>query len=164
MNIEEVRLFSYQEEYREKMISLWERSVRATHHFVAEADIKYFRELVDEIDFSLFSVYCLVNGAQVLGFIGLSGRSIEMLFLDPNYIGLGFGKKLIQFAFDVFQADNVEVNEQNTHAVQFYSNFGFSIYERLELDSNGKPYPVLKMRRTENVALVCNHCNGQIQI
>jgi putative acetyltransferase len=148
MNIEEVKLFSYQEEYREQMISLWERSVRATHHFVIEPDIRYFKELVNEINFNLFSVYCLVYQQQkVLGFIGLSDTSIEMLFLDPNYIGLGLGKKLMQFALDVFGADNVEVNEQNIRAVQFYRSFGFAAYERLELDSNGKPYPVLKMRR-----------------
>jgi putative acetyltransferase len=148
VDLQTAMLCSYRNEFREQMVSLWERSVRATHDFVTEPDIRYFKELVNEINFNSFSVYCLVTQEQkVIGFIGLFGKSIETLFLDPDYIGLGFGKKLMEFAVEKLGANEVEVNEQNTRAVQFYGSFSFVVYDRLETDSNGKPYPVLKMRR-----------------
>ena len=150
MNLELVELQPYQKEFREQMISLWERSVKATHHFVTESGLQELKKLVDEIDFDSFSVYCPVAEGKVLGFIGLSGISIEMLFLDPDFIGRGLGKKMMIFAIEEMGANEVEVNEQNTYAVQFYKNFGFVAYHRSETDSNGKPYPVLKMRRAKH--------------
>jgi putative acetyltransferase len=59
----------YNEKYKDQMISVWESSVRATHHFVKPDDIDYFKQLVKGIDFSTFSVHCLISDNQVLGFI-----------------------------------------------------------------------------------------------
>ena len=98
------------------------------------------------MDFNIFAVYCLINEDGAKGFIGIADHVIEMLFLDPVYIGKGFGKQLMQFALDKLNADKVDVNEQNTHAVSFYSKFGFITYDRTEKDTEGKPYPILKMK------------------
>lgn len=136
----------YEDRYRDQMISLWERSVRATHDFLEPGDIDYYKQLVNEIDFYAFDVYCLVAGEKVLGFMGISGDKIEALFLDPDHIGKGLGKKLMYFALDELMANKVDVNEQNTHAVEFYSQFGFRSYARTEKDDAGKDYPILKMR------------------
>ncbi|WP_448701308.1 GNAT family N-acetyltransferase [Mucilaginibacter sp. AW1-3] len=136
----------YQEKHRKQIIAVWERSARATHHFVAPADLDRYKTLVEKIDFSSFPVYCLVNANTVLGFIGTEGPRIETLFLDPAYIGYGFGSKLMNFALNELKANNVDVNEQNTNAVNFYSKFGFVAYDRTELDTQGGPYPILKMK------------------
>ena len=136
----------YEEKYREQIISVWEISVRATHDFVSPKDIDYFKEIVKGIDFNSFPVYCLVSEDKVLGFIGVEDSTIEMLFLDPNFIGQGLGKKLMNFALSELKADKVNVNEQNTNAVTFYVKFGFVTYERTEKDPEGKDYPILKMK------------------
>jgi putative acetyltransferase len=138
----------YREGYREQMISVWERSARATHHFVSAEDLDYYKTRVQEIDFQSFPVYCLIQKQKVIGFIGFAERSIETLFLDPDYIGKGFGSQLMKFALSEFNANYVEVNEQNTEAVKFYSKFGFVTRERTEKDPEGKNYPLLKMKRS----------------
>ena len=40
----------------------------------------------------------------------------------------------------------VDVNEQNTGAVDFYAACGFVVEGRSELDGTGRPYPLLRMR------------------
>jgi ribosomal protein S18 acetylase RimI-like enzyme len=42
-------------------------------------------------------------------------------------------------------ANKVNVNEQNTEAIKFYTKFGFKVYERTKKDSYGNDYPILKM-------------------
>jgi putative acetyltransferase len=134
----------YEEKYREQMISVWEKSVRATHHFVSSEEVDRLKELVKKIDFNSYSVYCLTSESKVLGFLGVEDDVIETLFLDPDYIGQQLGTKLINFALDELKATKVNVNEQNLNAVKFYSKFGFVTYERTEEDSEG--YPILKMK------------------
>ena len=118
----------------------------ATHHFIKPEDLDYFRDIVRTIDFYSFGVHCLIAEDKLIGFVGVAGRKIEMLFLDPDFIGQGFGKKLMRFAMDDLGADQVDVNEQNTNATAFYSRFGFVVYERTDKDAEGKDYPILKMR------------------
>ncbi|MBM9501665.1 GNAT family N-acetyltransferase [Leptospira sp. 201903071] len=147
MNQLEIKIKPYEEKFREPMILLWERSVRATHDFVSLEDIEYFKSLVKNIDFSSFRVHCCFQEDQSLsGFIGVSENKIEMLFLEPKYIGKGIGKSLIEFAIEELAVTEVEVNEQNLNAVRFYSKFGFRTYDRTELDGEGKNYPILKMK------------------
>jgi len=145
----DTEIIKYTALQREQIIEVWERSVRATHKFVSVEDIEYFKKIVKNIDFSSFEVYCLILNKKVLGFVGVADRSIEMLFLDPDFIGQGYGKKLISFAIDKLNAAGVTVNEQNELAVAFYKKNGFLTYERMEKDEEGKNYPILKMKLPE---------------
>ena len=134
----------YEEKYREQMVLVWEKSVKATHHFVTPGEVERLKELVKEIDFNSYSVYCLVSEDKVLGFLGVEDDVIESLFLDPDYFGQKFGTKLMDFALNDLKANKVNVNEQNTDAIKFYTRFGFKTYERTEKDSYGNDYPILK--------------------
>ena len=40
----------------------------------------------------------------------------------------------------------VDVNEQNPEAVRFYEACGFAVVGRSEVDSDGRPFPLLHMR------------------
>lgn len=139
-------ILPYTSEYRQQLLTVWERSVLATHDFLASADFEEIRELVGSIDFSHFEVFCLVNDGEVLGFVGVADQKVEMLFLDPDSIGKGLGKQLLRFAVNELNADLVDVNEQNLNAVKFYRNFGFEVYERTDKDDQGRDYPLLRMR------------------
>jgi len=135
----------YDEAWRKEMISLWERSVRATHDFLDPADIDFFKNLVQGIDFKSFDVYCAFEGKQLVGILGVYERKLEMLFLEPDHIGKGYGKELMNFALNDLQVNKVDVNEGNHNATEFYKRFGFRVFERTDLDDHGKPYPILKM-------------------
>jgi putative acetyltransferase len=40
----------------------------------------------------------------------------------------------------------VDVNEQNKNAIKFYNKYGFIKHEKTTKDSEGKNYPILKMK------------------
>lgn len=145
-----IEIQPYHDELKEQLIEVWEKSVRATHHFLVPSDIDYFKSIVVDIDFNAFQVFCLTESDRVIGFIGIADHKIEMLFLSPEHIGQGFGSRLINFAIKELKADKVDVNEQNQHAVDFYAKMGFATYARTDKDSEGKDYPILKMRLETN--------------
>lgn len=78
------------------------------------------------------------------GFIGMSHDSIEMLFIDSDRRGQGYGSALIEFAKQR-GATKVDVNEQNLSALNFYKAKGFRIISRDETDDGGRPYPILHL-------------------
>jgi putative acetyltransferase len=81
----EIKIEPYRDEFRNQIVSTWEKSVRATHDFVKPADIEYFKEIVEKIDFSSFPVYCLTYNNVVIGFIGVAEFKIETLFRSGFY-------------------------------------------------------------------------------
>lgn len=146
MQENEIIIYPYNEIYREEVLAIWERSVLATHHFLSPTDFEEIKELVANLNFNDFQVFCSVYENTVMGFIGVADKKVEMLFLDPKYFGHGIGKKLLTFAIDELNADKVDVNEQNTKALKFYQKFGFEIVERTDKDDQGRKYPLLRMK------------------
>lgn len=143
-----IEIIPYRDKYRDRLLNVWERSVLATHHFLNPADFEEIKSLVRTIAFNELSVFCLLKEEELLGFIGISGRKIEMLFLSPEYVGQGLGWKLLNFAVKEQNADQVDVNEQNYQAVGFYQKYGFEVFERTEKDDQGMNYPILRMKLT----------------
>ena len=136
----------YDQKYKQQILTVWERSVLATHDFLNPPDFTEIKELVQTFNFDHFQVYYLAEDDSVIGFIGVADKKIEMLFLDPKYFGQRLGKMLMDFALRELAADKVDVNEQNIKAVTFYKNLGFEIIERTEKDGQGRNYPLLRMK------------------
>ncbi len=135
---------------RAPLAALWERSVRATHHFLGEAGIAELRPLVAEaLRGDAPEWWVLVDDAgTLLGFTGLSDHAIEGLFLDPAHRGKGGGRRLVEFAQERFPGPlKVDVNEQNPEALGFYEALGFRIVGRSPTDTAGRPYPLLHLER-----------------
>ena len=146
MQTDKFKIKGYDQKYKQQILTVWERSVLATHDFLTPTDFSEIKELAQIINFNHFQVYCLIEDDLVIGFIGVADKKIEMLFLDPKYFGQGLGKILMSFALNELSADKVDVNEQNVKAVNFYKKFGFEIVERTEKDDQGRNYPLLRMK------------------
>jgi putative acetyltransferase len=146
MQDNDLTICSYSQQYRQEILNVWERAVLATHDFLTPTDFDEIKELVANINFNDFQVFCLTDQNSVLGFIGVADKKVEMLFIDPIYFGQGIGKQLLTFAVEELNADKVDVNEQNTKALKFYQKFGFETFERTEKDDQGRDYPLLRMK------------------
>lgn len=129
-------------------LRVWEASVRATHDFLKEEDIGLYKEIINKTALPgiehLYSA--TLSGGTMVGFLGVQGHHIEMLFIHPSERGKGIGKQLILFAIEELHINSVDVNEQNTQALGFYQKMGFRITGRDDLDGQGKPYPILHMK------------------
>ena len=128
------------------LIDTWEESVRATHFFLSESDIAFYRALLGEFELEKLPIYCAWDKGSLVGFGAVVHHSLEMLFLHPNYIGKGCGTEFFNFLNDVERIEKVEVNEENPKAVCFYEKLGFIITGRRELDDHDQPHPILEMR------------------
>ena len=135
---------------RERLLTLWERSVRATHDFLSEADIVELRPFVsEELASDAFEWWVLIGSAEaVIGFLGFANDTIEGLFIDPAHRSRGGGTLLISHAQQLAGgALAVDVNESNDAAVRFYTGAGFGVVGRSPTDAGGRPFPILHMRR-----------------
>lgn len=132
---------------REILFDIWRRSVRATHDFVSPEDLASLEPLVRQYLASdgEFWVLCS-DGAEPVGFAGMSDNAIDALFLVPEFHRRGGGRLLVDHAKQRWDQLTVDVNEQNESARLFYERCGFVVEGRSELDSMGKPYPLLHMR------------------
>lgn len=130
----------------QQVIEVWEASVRATHDFLKEEDITYFKPLILNTYLDLVELKCVRNAKrEIIGFSGVAEDNLEMLFICPDARGKGAGKALLQYSIKEQGITKVDVNEENPQAVGFYEKFGFKTYKRTELDPTGRPYPILYM-------------------
>ena len=127
------------------LISIWEASVRATHHFLPEVEIDALKPLILEHYFVAVDLVCARDDTGIVGFCGVLVGNIEMLFIAPEARGCGVGRRLVAHAIDRQGAARVDVNEQNAQALGFYQRVGFVVPGRSPLDGQGKPYPLLHM-------------------
>lgn len=135
----------------EALTSLWEASVRASHHFLPEQVIQELRPqlLSDWLPAVNVNVYKDAAG-NLLGFSGVLQQKLEMLFIRPEARGQGVGKALLKETIANQGVYLVDVNEQNELAAGFYKYAGFEVIGRSPLDGQGRPYPLLHMR-------LCSH-------
>ena len=154
-----------------KLLRVWVLSVRASHHFLTEADIV---RLTPQAEGALQQIETLwivkddlepigfmgivKDDLEPIGFMGVQDRKIEMLFLHPDYFHQGLGKALVNRAFDELNVEFVDVNEQNPDALKFYEHMGFKVFKRNEYDSEGNPFPILELKRIFfNFSKTLNH-------
>lgn len=128
-----------------RLIEIWESAVLNTHDFLKEEDFLYYKKQLP-VYFQYVTLVGFEQEGILAGFMGIAEENLEMLFVDNEYRGTGIGKKLIAYATANLHVTKVDVNEQNTQAVDFYKYMGFNIVRRSELDGEGKEYPILHMQ------------------
>ena len=134
-------------EFTAGLLGIWEASVRASHHFLTEEDIRSLRPQAEEAIRQIETLWAVDDGNALIGFMGIQSGKIEMLFLHPDYFRKGIGRTLIQKAVSEAGVEYVDVNEQNPAAVKFYEKMGFRTFRRDSTDDQGNPFPILRMKR-----------------
>lgn len=130
-----------------QLTAIWESSVRATHDFLSESDIQYFKNSMPTVLLEASHLIVAIDeNNRPMGFMGINEPEIDMLFIDNKNRGQGIGKALINFGITNYRANQITVNEQNPQAIGFYEHMGFAVYQRQATDDQGQPFPILKMR------------------
>ncbi len=130
------------------LFCIWKASALATHSFLSVSELE---EIAPYVKPALKAVPHLAaayaGDGEPAAFIGVDGQRVEMLFVKPELRGKKIGKTLLEYAFSKYGACEVAVNEQNLQATGFYEHMGFCVYKRCECDEQGRPYPLLYMRK-----------------
>lgn len=130
-----------------RLLDIWRRAVDATHDFLNPAD----RAAIDA-EVSAFlpqSAAWLATDTddQPIGFMLIDSAHMEALFIDPDWRGKGVGRTLVEHGLELHPALTTDVNEQNPQALGFYERLGFSRTGRSDRDGQGRPYPLIHLRR-----------------
>lgn len=129
------------------ILEIWEASVRASHRFLTEDDIRSLYPQAEEAVRQIETLWVMQDGPRLVGFMGVQERKIEMLFLHPDYFRKGLGKIFVERAFRDLNVEYVDVNEQNPDAIKFYERMGFRTFHRDATDDQGNPFPILRMKK-----------------
>ncbi|MCI8336030.1 MAG: acetyltransferase [Peptococcaceae bacterium] len=133
-----------------KLLSVWEKSVTATHLFLSKEEIAKIAEFVPTALQEIPHLIVAMDTEECpIAFMGIAGNKLEMLFITPEQRGNGIGRKLLEHAIKNYAVNELCVNEQNPQAKGFYQHMGFQVYQRTETDEQGNPYPILYMKLAE---------------
>lgn len=131
-----------------QLLEIWEASVRATHLFLSDSEITSIKHYVPQALLEVSHLIVVQNDDGLpVGFMGINGHMLEMLFLYPDVRGNGLGKELLSHGIRTYAVSELAVNEQNPLAKGFYEHMGFHVVKRTEQDEQGNPYPLLYMKR-----------------
>ena len=127
-----------------QLLEVWEKSVRATHLFLSDREIKNIKEYVPQALNGIAQLMIDAGEAgRAVAFMGIEDGTLEMLFISPEERGKGLGKRLIEYGIESYSVERLAVNEQNPQAKKFYEHMGFHVNKRTGLDEQGNPYPLL---------------------
>lgn len=131
------RVFERDEQLISSLVTVWESSIRATHDFFSETNIREIKKYVFQAIEEIPILVVAVDNKETLAFMGIAEDKLEMLFITAQRRGQGID----------YEITEVCVNEQNPQALAFYEYMGFTIYRRSELDEQGNPFPILFLHR-----------------
>lgn len=134
------------------LVALWDRSVRATHHFLTATDHAAIEQALPGY-FAQVKLLKWQVGDTLVGFSGTADNDLVMLFLDPTYFRCGYGHDIVQQLLTADHIQTVTVNAQNPGALAFYRHEGFEIVSRSATDSDGRPYPIINLRYNPQLSL-----------
>jgi putative acetyltransferase len=133
-----------------ELVAIWRSAVDATHGFVSADDLDQIEAaMAPEYLPSVQLTVAEVDG-RLVGFAGTAAHRLEMLFVENAFRGSGIGSALLEYVVREQSVTELDVNEQNLHAVAFYASRGFAVIGRSETDEAGYPYPLLHMRKQHN--------------
>ena len=107
-----------------------------------------------EKDFVELAIYKLILGDIILGFCAMNEfdkhYEIEHLWIDPKYIGKGYGKYLLNAAIEhVVVKQKDIILDADPNAVPFYNSQGFVTIGQKESYPKGRFLPIMKKATNE---------------
>lgn len=104
-----------------------------------------------------YPVYKLINNDKLVGFYAYNQETTEVvklnfLFIDPTYIGGGFGKILINDLLERLKETTCKriVLDADPNAENFYSHMGFEVIGQLKSSIKDRSLPIMELKINRN--------------
>jgi putative acetyltransferase len=126
------------------LTDIWDRAARSSHGFMHPDDLAEMRPLIRDSYLPSMDVWLAQTpDGTPAAFIGAHDTHVELLYVDPAFHGRGLGTHLLGHV----GATSVEVYADNAEGVGFYRSRGFAEVLRRDRDADGRPYPMVVLRR-----------------
>ncbi|MCI2960545.1 GNAT family N-acetyltransferase [Pediococcus pentosaceus] len=113
-----------------------------------ESDLLFYKEIIPQALDSVNLIVWKNQNHKVVGFSGIDKDELVMLFLDPQFIGQGYGREILSTLVRKYDIKRIDVNSQNVQAKRFYLKNNFKIDSEDPVDGFGKPYPITHLIRS----------------
>lgn len=115
----------------ERVLEIWlEASVKA-HDFIDKSYWESQIENMREIYIPASETFVIEESSRVLGFCSVIAHHLAALFVDPEYQGKGFGKRLLSHVKTQHETQHDEltltVYKENIPSIAFYRSQGFKL-------------------------------------
>lgn len=105
-----------------KLLEVWEDSVKATHLFLSNEEIKNIKEYVPQALKEIEHLIIIENENHTpIAFMGIEGTKLEMLFIKNSERGKGLGKQLLNYGIKNYDVNELTVNEQENIINKHYN-------------------------------------------
>ena len=132
-----------------RVVDIWLDTNLKAHSFISAQYWESNYELVKEM-LSQAEVYVYEDGQKIQGFIGLSDKYIEGIFVSEEIQSQGIGKLLLNYIKDRKDVLRLNVYQKNIRAIHFYQREGFEIQcEGLDEATGEKDYVMIWHRNKE---------------
>lgn len=126
-----------------RVADIWLDTNLKAHSFISAQYWECNYELVKEM-LSQAEVYVYEDGQKIQGFIGLSDKYIEGIFVSEKMQSQGIGKLLLNYIKDRKDVLHLNVYQKNIRAIHFYQREGFEIQcEGLDEATGEKDYVMI---------------------
>ena len=126
-----------------RVADIWLDTNLKAHSFISAQYWESNYELVKEM-LSQAEVYVYEDGQKIQGFIGLSDKYIEGIFVSEKMQSQGIGKLLLNYIKDRKDVLSLNVYQKNIRAIHFYQREGFEIQcEGLDEATGEKDYVMI---------------------
>ena len=126
-----------------RVVDIWLDTNLKAHSFISAQYWESNYELVKEM-LSQAEVYVYEDDQKIQGFIGLSDKYIEGIFVSEKMQSQGIGKLLLNYIKDKKDVLRLNVYQKNTRAIHFYQREGFEIQcEGLDEATGEKDYVMI---------------------
>lgn len=89
-----------------------ESAVKATYSFEKPKDFKFYKHLGATELSSTVDLYVLQSTEKIIGFIGVSGKHLKILFVDANSIGKGHRATLLNYAVEYLSVKTLDIPQK----------------------------------------------------
>lgn len=126
-----------------RVVDIWLDTNLKAHSFISAQYWESNYELVKEM-LSQAEVYVYEDGQKIQGFIGLSDKYIEGIFVSEKMQSQGIGKLLLNYIKDKKDVLRLNVYQKNIRAIHFYQREEFEIQcEGLDEATGEKDYVMI---------------------
>jgi ribosomal protein S18 acetylase RimI-like enzyme len=92
--------------------------------------------------------YVACNDELVVGFVGVGGKYLAWLYIDPQQYGKGIGRELLKIALqEIGEGAWTIVLDGNRKAIKLYESEGFREVRRYTSENNGYPVTCIRLER-----------------
>lgn len=126
-----------------RVADIWLDTNLKAHSFISAQYWESNYELVKEM-LSQAEVYVYEDDQKIQGFIGLSDKYVEGIFVSEKMQSQGIGKLLLNYIKDRKDVLRLNVYQKNIRAIHFYQREGFEIQcEGLDEATDEKDYVMI---------------------